>query len=77
MVYGMEKTTVYLTTAQKQALERAARSEGRSEAELIRQGIDAVTERHRVAEPTLPLFSSDLPDLASRADDYLDGFGDR
>jgi len=76
-MYGMEKTTVYLTSAQKEALERAARSEGRSEADLIRQGIEAVTERHRVAEPTLPLFTSDLPDLGSRADAYLDGFGHR
>ena len=39
MVYGMEKTTVYLPTQLKRALERAARSEGRSEAELIREGV--------------------------------------
>ena len=51
----MEKTTVYLTTEQKRALARAARVEGRSEAELIREGIETVTARHRVAEPTLPL----------------------
>jgi hypothetical protein len=47
---GMEKTTVYLTTAQKAALERTAAVEGRSEARLIRAGIDVVTARHRVAE---------------------------
>jgi hypothetical protein len=74
---GMEKTTVYLTNAQKRALARAATIEGRSEAELIREGIDAVTSKHRVAEPTLPLFESGLPDLASRADDHLKGFGER
>jgi hypothetical protein len=74
---GMEKTTVYLTTAQKRALARAATIEGRSEAELIREGIDAVTSKHHVAEPTLPLFESGLPDLASRADEYLKGFGER
>ena len=73
----MEKTTVYLTTEQKLALERAARVEGRSEADLIREGIAVVTNRHRIAEPTIPLFESGLPDLASRADDYLQGFGER
>jgi hypothetical protein len=73
----MEKTTVYLSADQKRALSRAARAEGRSEAELIREGIDSVTARHRVAEPTLPLFESDQPDLATRADELLKGFGDR
>jgi hypothetical protein len=77
MMGGMEKTTVYLTTAQKQALERAARIEGRSEAELIREGIEAVTGRHRTAEPTIPLFESGIDDLALRADEHLDGFGER
>jgi hypothetical protein len=77
MMGGMEKTTVYLSTDQKHALARAARIEGKSEAELIREGIEAVTNRHRVAEPTLPLFASGQPDLASRVDELLDGFGER
>jgi hypothetical protein len=46
----MEKTTVYLTTEQKAALEGAARAQGRSEARLIRSGIDAVIARHRTGE---------------------------
>ena len=74
-VGGMEKTTVYLTAAQKRALARAAKIESRSEAELIREGIDLVTARHRTAEPTLPLFESGLGDLAERADELLEGFG--
>jgi hypothetical protein len=73
---GMEKTTVYLTETQKRALELAARVSGRSEADLIREGVDEVTARHRMAEPTIPLFSSGIPDLAERADEYLRGFGD-
>ncbi|HEX9092992.1 MAG TPA: CopG family transcriptional regulator [Coriobacteriia bacterium] len=73
----MEKTTVYLTSAQKHALTRAATIEGRSEADLIREGIEIVTSKHRVAEPTLPLFDSGLPDLATRAEEYLKGFGER
>jgi hypothetical protein len=50
----MEKSTVYLTEAQKAALARTAAAEGRSEATLIRAGIDIVTARHRVGEVTAP-----------------------
>jgi Ribbon-helix-helix protein, copG family len=76
-VYGMEKTTVYLTEAQKRALERVAKASGRSEAELIREGVELVAAQHGVAEPTLPLFESHLPDLAEAVDEALDGFGER
>jgi hypothetical protein len=74
---GMEKTTVYLPGDLKRALRRAARSSGRSEAELIREGIGLVTGTHRIAEPRLPLFESGQPDLAERVDELLDGFGER
>ena len=77
IVGGMEKTTVYLPDELKSALRRAARSTGRSEADLIREGIGLVTGTHRIAEPRLPLFESGQPDLADRADDLLAGFGDR
>jgi hypothetical protein len=73
----MEKTTVYLTSAQRRALARAARATGQSEAELIRQGVDRVTEGHRVAEPVIPLFDSAGQDLAELADELLEGFGER
>ncbi len=73
----MEKTTVYLTAAQKRALERAAQASGRSEADLIREGVEVVTAGHRTAELVLPLFSSDQPDLAEHVDEALDGFGER
>ena len=55
MMGGMEKTTVYLTTDQKRALERAAHAAGRSEARLIREGIEAVTVRAGTAETMTPL----------------------
>ena len=77
MIYGMEKTTVYLTERQKRALERAATAVGRSEADLIREGVDVVTARHQAAEPVLPLFESGQPDLAEHVDDALAGFGER
>lgn len=72
----MEKTTVYLTDDLKRALRRAARATGRSEAELIREGVGMVTGRHQVAEARLPLFTSGKPDLAERVDELLEGFGE-
>jgi hypothetical protein len=73
----MEKTTVYLPDDLKAALRRAARSTGRSEADLIREGIGLVTGTHRIAEPRLPLFDSGQPDLAEGVDELLRGFGER
>jgi len=65
----MEKTTVYLTKDQKRALARAAQAEDRSEARLIREGIDAVTARHRAAEPAVPLVENDPAHPVEHADD--------
>ena len=72
----MEKTTVYLTDRQKRELAGVARRTGRSEAELIREGVDLVTASHRTAEPVLPLFDSGQPDLATEVDEALRGFGE-
>ena len=77
MMGGMEKTTVYLSDELKRSLRRASRATGRSEAELIREGIGLVTGTHRIAEPRLPLFESGEPDLAERAEERLRGFGER
>lgn len=74
---GMEKTTVYLPDELKRALRRAARATGRSEADLIREGIGTVLGTHRIAEPRLPLFESGQPDLAELVDERLRGFGER
>lgn len=74
---GMEKTTVYLPDDLKRALRRAAKATGRSEADLIREGIGAVVGTHLSVEPRLPLFESGQPDLADRVDEHLAGFGER
>lgn len=77
MIGGMEKTTVYLPDELKAALRRTARATGRSEADLIREGVGLVTGSHRIAEARLPLFESGDPTLAERVDDLLNGFGER
>ena len=43
-MYGMNKTTVYLPDDLKQALHRTAAASGRSEAELIREGVKIAVE---------------------------------
>lgn len=74
---GMRKTTVYLPERLKVELARAAVEAGRSEADLIREGVELVTGRVGGAEPCLPLFASGDPDLAARVDEHLVGFGER
>jgi hypothetical protein len=73
---GMRKTTVYVPDGLKSQLERAAEESGRSEAELIREGIELVSSRLAGVEPRLPLFASGDPDLADRVDEHLAGFGE-
>lgn len=74
-LYGMRKTTLYLPDELKAALERAAREERRSEAELIREAISESLGRRTGPRPRAGLVASGDPDLAARADEYLDGFG--
>jgi len=64
----MEKTTVYLTTDQKRALERAAQATGRSEARLIRAGIEAVTAPRGIAESATRLVDERPPDVGDGGD---------
>jgi hypothetical protein len=73
----MRKTTVYVPDALKDELERAATATGRSEAELIREGIRLVTLDAGGVAPRVPLFDSGDPELAERVDEHLAGFGER
>lgn len=77
MMYGMDKTTVYLPADLKRALRLAAKRQGRSEADLIREGIGIVTASEEPGKPRIPLFESGQPRLAEKVDDALRGFGDR
>jgi hypothetical protein len=61
----------------KADLERLAQEEGRSESELIVEGVRFVVTSHGAGAPRIPLFRSGDPTLAERADELLRGFGER
>jgi hypothetical protein len=67
------KTTVYLPEELKARLERLARDQRRSEADLIRAAIAELVSREP-PRPTLPLFRSTEP--ITDFDDALRGFGE-
>ncbi|MDP8978232.1 MAG: ribbon-helix-helix domain-containing protein [Actinomycetota bacterium] len=74
----MVKTTVYLPEALKHALGRVATTEGRSEAEIIRDAIRERVGRPRRRAPRLPLIDAGFgdPAAARRVDELLgEGFG--
>jgi hypothetical protein len=76
-MYGMKRTTVYLSDELKAALERTATAEGRSEAEVVRSALASATAGHAYPPPRLPLFDSGDPTLAERVDEELArGFGE-
>lgn len=77
MVYGsaMQKTTVYLPDDLKQALGRLASETGRSEAELIREGIRLALAQRVPPAPTIGILVSADPHFAEQSDEYLSGFG--
>lgn len=68
------KTTIYLPEELKSAVAAQARREGRSEAEVIREAIAAVVKPAR-PKPVGGLYSAEP--IADRADDLLQGFGER
>ncbi len=73
---AMRKTTVYLPDDLRSDIKRAAKVSGRSEADLIREGIRRVVDDTVAPRPTLPLFDSGDPHLADRVDELLIGFGE-
>lgn len=74
-MYGVKRTTIYLPEDLKRSLARAAYEEKRTEADLIREGIERFLQA-RHPEPKLPLFRSGKADLAENVDSLLDGFGE-
>ena len=74
-MYGMKKTTLYLPQDLKSHIERVARSEQRSEADVIREVLTAGLARRARPRPRGAIFDSGDPDWAATADENLGGFG--
>jgi hypothetical protein len=78
-MYGVKRTTIYLSEEQKRALEAIAQRTSRTEADLIRQGVDQVIEINRLRRrKPQALFALDDPilDDPNRAGEALEGFGE-
>lgn len=69
----MVKTTVYLPEELKRRLERTARVQSRSEADVIRAALEEFTLRER-PRPRLPIYASGKP--IEDWDAALEGFGE-
>jgi hypothetical protein len=72
----MKKVRVRLSRELKDRLKQAAEASGKSEAELICEGVSSVVNAELAPKPRIPLFSSGDPTLAERVDESLaEGFG--
>lgn len=73
----MKKTTVYLPDDLKRAVERMAAASHTSEAEVIREAIEALARTSDRPRPQGGLFASGDPTLSARTEEALAGFGER
>jgi hypothetical protein len=73
----MFKTTLYLPDELKLALEHLARETGRSEAELIREGIRLAVAAQTPPAPTIGILVSSDPHFVENVDQHLAGFGEQ
>jgi hypothetical protein len=71
----MRKTSVYLDEQRKADLERVGALTGRSQADLIREGIDQVIHDHLRTRPKMK-GRLRQQGLTRRMDDLMDGFGE-
>jgi predicted transcriptional regulator len=73
---AMQKTTLYLPDDLKARLARTAAETGRSEAELIREGIRLALAQQEPPAARAGIFASGRLDLSERVDNLLAaGFG--
>lgn len=71
----MIKTSVYLDDEQKHDLERIVEITGRSQAELIRDGINQIIQDHLAKRPRMKARFHDAS-LVGRVEERLEGFGE-
>jgi len=80
-MYGImkpKKTTIYLPDDLKKKIEQAAKQDGTSAADVIRNSVASALDARLAPAPRIPLVDYGLgaPDIAERVDELLgDGFG--
>jgi hypothetical protein len=67
---ALKKTSIYLDDALDRVLAQRAADEGLTKAEWIRRGLEGLATRPQRAKPTVGVFSSGIPDLASNDEKY-------
>jgi predicted transcriptional regulator len=74
----MQKTTVYLDEEAYRRLKQMARARRRPPAEMVREAVAEYTARHapRRKPRSIGAGKSGRRDLAQRAEELLDGFGE-
>lgn len=70
----MIKTSVYLDEEQKARLDEAAVVSGRSQAELIREGVDQVIQDHLRVRPRMKA-RAHAPEVVGRTEELLADLG--
>jgi predicted transcriptional regulator len=74
----VDKTTLYLDPADYRKLKRIAAEKGQTPAAMVREAVAEYVVRH--GRPALPVsvgaFGSGRGDVAERAEELLDGFGE-
>ena len=71
---SMVKTSVYLDEEQKTNLEKVVQITGRSQADLIRDGIEQIVSQHLRVRPKMTAQASG-PTVLDRYDELMEGFG--
>jgi hypothetical protein len=78
-MYGVKRTTIYLTDAQKRAIEALSGQTTRTESDLIREGVDRMLDAHRPPRRKprpIAAFSDPVLDDPDRVEEALKGFGE-
>ena len=75
-MYGMNKSTIYLTDDLKRGVERLAKHGRTSEAEAIRTAISEAVDRLERPKPHGGFIDDDWGPIDWNNDDYLAGFGE-
>jgi ribbon-helix-helix protein len=78
-IYGVKRTTIYLTDVQKQELEVLSERTTRTESDLIREGLDRILDAYRAKRRkpgALFALSDPVLDDPLRVDEALQGFGE-